>query len=437
MPLEVWCVYERKGGHLKVKPLRIAMLSIHSSPTGDLGTKDTGGMSVYVRELARELGQRGQHVDIYTRSFNVQKPQVVELYKNVRLIYLHIGKDAQVPKLALYPYLPVFLRELEAFRTRANIHYDIIHSHYWLSACLGNLACKYWGVPHIVMFHTLGALKNIAGPGELEPELRIAVEKKVVKECHRIIVAAVREKGNIVQYYDASPEKIGVIPCGVNLDRFQPGNKPAARRQLGYGRDETLLLYVGRFDPLKGIDRLLRATAVLQQYILRLVIVGGDDQQVTASQKLRAQVKKLGIQDVVDFAGRVTQNSLPLYYSAADVLTIPSYYESFGLVALEALACGTPVVATPVGAMESILHEGITGHIVQNPSPYSLAAGIETFIAKEYQETHSAVAVRSSILAYDWSHVASAIMEEYISLREEQKSRAGFTAPARFLACQN
>lgn len=402
----------REVAHLEAEQLKIAMLSVHSSPIGELGAIDTGGMSVYVREVAKELGDSGHLVDIYTRLTGSRQNQIADLYDNVRLIHLQAGGNGQMNKLALYAHLDEFFNELEAFRNRRSLDYDLIHSHYWLSGRVGSWAQERWEVPHVFMFHTVGAVKNSTAGSEKEPELRMAVEKHLARKCDRILVATDRERDHLVQHYGASPQTIGVVPCGVNLDLFRPLDKAAARQQLGFSQDESIVLYVGRFAPVKGIDRLMEAIAYLQQHQgLRLVIVGGDGDGAPEHQRFQSLARKLSIQDSVTFMGRIEQDDLPPYYSAADVVVVPSHYESFGLVALESLASGTPVVATKVGAMESILREGETGHVVNNGSPRSLAKGIEKFISSS--NGPSPHKVRASVFRFSWANVASAIMGEY------------------------
>jgi D-inositol-3-phosphate glycosyltransferase len=400
---------------VEAEQLRIAMLSVHSSPMGELGTKDTGGMSVYVRELARELGSLGHLVDIYTRHYNSVNAHRVELYENVRLIHLRAGNNGHRNKLALYSYLPDFFRELERFRTRESLDYDLIHSNYWLSGRVGKWAQERWEVPHLFMFHTVAAVKNSTVGSEKEPELRTATEKHLARNCDRILVATDKEKEHLMQHYGASPETIGVVSCGVNLNLFRPVDKAVARKQLGLIQDEPIVLFVGRFAPLKGIDRLIEAIAHLQHYKrLRLLVVGGDGQQTPEFQDLHRLSQKLGIQDSVTFVGRIEQDKLPPYYSAADVLVVPSHYESFGLVALESLASGTPVVATRVGAMESILKEGESGQVVSNGSPRLLADGIEAFISGS--NGLSAGAIRATVSRFSWANVASAMINEYAAV---------------------
>lgn len=393
------------------------MFSIHSSPIGELGTKNTGGMSVYIRELARELGNRGHRVDIYTKLNGSGHDHIIDLHENVRLIHLSAGNNGQVQKLTLYYYLADFLRALEKFKDRQNLHYDLIHSHYWLSGRLGNWVQERWNIPHIVMFHTLGVVKNIVGLAEQEPDLRLATERKLVTSSQRILAPTPEEKQNLINFYHAAAEKIGVVPCGVNLDLFQPHDKQAARKMLGLDENTPTALYVGRFDPIKGIDRLLEAIAHLRRrQPVQLLIIGGDGPKTEEFQNLQHQAQELGIADSVTFIGRIEQNRLPPYYSAADTLVIPSYYESFGLVGLESLACGTPVVSTPVGAMSAILQNGQAGALVDNAGPVPLAEGIASIFAQQQAGVFSAEKVRASVCQFGWKNVASGIIDEYAAV---------------------
>ena len=407
------------------------MFSIHSSPIGELGTKNTGGMSVYIRELARHLGVFGHRVDIYTKLNGSKQNQIIELYDNVRLIHLSAGSNGHVHKLALYYYLSDFFRALEGFKSQEGLHYDLVHSHYWLSGRLGSRVQDRWNIPHIVMFHTLGTVKNSAGLADREPDLRIATEKKLARTCQRILAPTDREKENLVKYCHTPAEKIGVVPCGVNLDLFQPMDRAAARQRLGFDPDESMVLYVGRFDPIKGIDRLLEAMAYLKHLKrMRLVIVGGDGPATAEYQSLQQLSAKVGIQKFVHFVGRVAQNQLPPYYSAADALVVPSYYESFGLVGLESLACGTPVVATRVGAMEDIIEDGKTGQVVADLTPRGLANSIEKIISYSAGPLLSAHAIRASVRKYGWSNVAAAVFNEYETVFRNSGSEAARTLSA-------
>ena len=392
--------------------LRMAMLSVHSCPVGNLGEKDTGGMSVYIRELARELGKQGHLVDIYTRVHDPRDPQVIDLGQNARLIHLTAGGDEEIDKLAVYPYLPEFTHSLEISREHNSLHYDLVFSHYWLSGQVGKYLQQLWDVPHIMMFHTLAVVKNTIGIGEGEPELRIETERELARACHRIIAPTDREKGNLILHYDALPERIGVVPCGVNLKQFKPVDRTTARQQLGFG-DDKIILFVGRIEPLKGIDRLLKALPYLQGIQgLRLVIIGGGEGSQHEIEQLRELSCKLHIQDSVAFLGLIKHEQLPCFYSAADVCVVPSHYESFGLAALESLACGTPVVATDVGDLKRIIHQGEAGYVVTDNTPHHLAGKIALLLSRPSPDMKSALSIRASISRFDWPNIADAILEE-------------------------
>ena len=395
------------------------MLSIHSDPIGALGTKDTGGMSVYIRELARQLGRRGHRIDIYTRLQESEDQSVTQLYENVRLIRLGIPSGGSLSKLALYPYLSKFFWALEDFRKAESLAYDLIHSHYWLSGRLGNWAQSLWNRPHVTTFHTLGEIKNRTGAGAQEPGFRIAAEKEIVHSCHRILAPTERERDSLIRSYGAPVEKIGVVPCGVNLDLFYPEAKTAARLKLGLDPADVILLYVGRFEALKGLNTLLEAMTYLKNHHrIRLVIVGGDGDKTPEHQALAQKTRKLKIGKKVMFVGPVDQHHLPSYYCAADALVVPSLYESFGMVGLEALACGRPVVSTPVGAVDSLIRKAQAGCIVPDFSPRSLADGIQSIISD--RNMPAAEVIRKSILEYSWSNVASAVIAEYASVIRQQ-----------------
>lgn len=398
-----------------LRSLRIAMLSIHSSPLGELGTGDTGGMSVYIREISRELGKAGHRVDIYTCAGSGRIEEL--LSENVRLIPLCIENNGHFGKSALLGYLPEVFLSIEAHMTANGICYDLVHSHYWLSGSVGRLAQDRWCVPHILMFHTTGIAKRMACGQEREPFIRLISEKRLARASDRVLAATESEKRLLMKYYDVSGEKIGVVPCGVNLQLFRPVARRLARQELGLHDSEFIALYVGRFAAVKGLERLLAAAAHLRfQRGVRFVIIGGDDQNTPVSTELRSLTKRASIGGIVQFQGRIEHNLLPLYYSAADVLVVPSYYESFGLVALESLACGTPVIATRVGAMDTLIQNGRTGFLVDSPSPILLASAIESIMIARSKRRISRDQIRASVLGYGWSDVASAIAQEYATV---------------------
>jgi len=392
--------------------LKIAMLSIHSCPLGKVGEENTGGMSVYIRELGRELGRRGHLVDVYTRIHEPIHDQMVELGKNARLIHFKAGGE-ETHKLELHSHLADFTRAIENFTKENGLRYDLIHSHYWLSGLVGERLQELWNIPHLIGFHTLGAVKNAVGIGEGEPMLRIDAERKLVKDCHRIIASTKKGKEDLITYYDADPEAISIVPCGVDLDLFRPIQRETARCHLGLN-GENIVVFVGRIIPLKGIDTVLKAMAYLEgKRRINLVVIGGDDHSQTEMQRLKNLSRTLGIDEEVIFLGSVRQERLPFFYSAADLCVVPSYHESFGLVVLESLACGTPVVATKVGCAESVIRNGETGYVVADNAPESLAGKILQLLLASNGKPDFVHSVRASVAKYSWSNISEAILEEY------------------------
>jgi len=262
------------------------------------------------------------------------------------------------------------------------------------------------------MFHTLGAVKNALGLSEDEPELRIEAERYLTNDCHRIIASTEKEKEHISTYHGASADKINVIPCGVNLDLFKPMGRDNARRYLGLD-SEKVILFVGRIEPLKGIESLLRAMTYLKDTPnLKLIVIGGDARSRDEVEKLKRICQELKIGDAVTFMELVKQEKLPYFYSAADICVIPSYYESFGLVALESLACGTPVVTTRVGDMENIIHQGETGYVVEDNAPQLLADKISLLLSLANGSDESINAMLASVAGFSWSNIAEMIARE-------------------------
>ena len=370
-------------------------------------------MSVYIRELSGELGRAGHKVDIYTCADSGKRDSRLFLSDNVRLIHLGIGHKEHITKSMLSGRLPEVFDSLEAYITSNKICYDLVHSHYWLSGEVGGLARNRWYMPHVVMFHTTGIAKRVACSQEREPALRLIAEKRLARKSDRILAATEKEKNLLVKYYDVPGEKIGMVPCGVNLERFRPVAKELARKELGLQDAGFLVLYVGRFAPVKGLSRLVAAAAHLRSRRgLRFMIIGGD-RQTQAFAELGRLARRASVEDIVQFQGRVDHDLLPLYYSAADVLVVPSYYESFGLVALESLACGTPVIAARVGAMDTLIRDGKTGLLADDLGPRSLASAIERLMALSSDGALSVNEIRASVLKYGWSNIASAVTREY------------------------
>ena len=393
----------------------IAVVSVHTSPLGRPGTRDSGGMNVYIRELSRELGRRYHQMDIFTRRSDASSPEVVEIDSNTRVIHIAAGPNSD-GKESLRGHLPQFLRGVLAFQERTGARYDLVHSHYWLSGWVGQGLKARWQVPHVIMFHTLGEAKNRARPAEREPDYRIEAERQIAASADRIICASEGERDLMVSIYGVPQGQIEVVPCGVDIDLFRPLNKGHVRRRLGLPLGEPIVLFVGRIEPLKGIDILLRAVAQLDSH-LRLLVVGGDEKDASRKADLRALAQALGIDQRVQFVDAVPHHKLPLYYNAADVCVIPSYWESFGLVALEAMACGVPVVASSVGGLRDTVRDGETGYLVVPWSvPEPFAERLALVLGNPELRRSLGLIARSAVERFRWSEVAARVEAIYHDL---------------------
>jgi D-inositol-3-phosphate glycosyltransferase len=401
--------------------LYVAMLSVHTCPLAALGGKETGGMNVYVREVSRELGRMGVSVDVFTRSQDPSIPRVVQLGERARVIHLAAGVEAPMARERVYDHLDEFVEGIEAWRIAEAIDYDLIHAHYWLSGVAALALKTRWSVPVLQMFHTLGRLKNrvARSAAELEPAVRVEEETRIVSEADRIVAANVVERAELLRDYAAHPSRIATIPCGVDTDLFTPGDRAEARQRLGLD-DRPVLLWVGRMAPIKGLDTLLDTVARLREggQDMRLLVVGGDADEPTSGHEisLRHRIARLGLVDSVRFVGPQPQSVLPRYYAAADLTVLPSYYESFGMVALEAMACGSPVIASRVGGLITTIRDGVTGFLVRDGDVGALAERIESLVADpELRWRLGREGVRWAA-QHRWPCVAEAVCKEYASL---------------------
>ncbi len=414
---------------MEPRPLRIAMISLHSSPLGEVGTRDTGGMSIYIRRLAEALAARGHRVDIFTRRQHGGQEPVVNLTDAVRVIHLKAGGWEPLPPPALAAHVREFTIGLNRMQGAHGIAYDLVHSHYWLSGLVGRSVAAAWGAPHVVVFHTLGELKNRVFSSPVEPRVRLRSERLLCRESDRIIATTETEREALTGLYEAPSERVAVIPCGVDLTGFRPMNQMESRRLLGMPSGDTVL-YVGRLDPVKGLEDLVAALPRVDQgRPLQLMVVGGDGDVAHEAGAVRELAARLQVSDRVTFAGRVPHEDLPAYYCACDLLAVPSHYESFGLVGLEALACGTPVVSTPVGAMKGLLADGRAGRLVPCRDPAGLAEGIRRVLRGRHGGRYPTGVVRSVALPYDWDVVAGKVESEYFRLLR-WRNLGGFDAGA-------
>lgn len=413
--------------HFFASPVRrVAMLSIHTCPLAMLGGKKTGGMNVYVRDFGRELGCFGVQVDVFTRSQDDCQPRIKhELGPGGRVIHVPAGPEKPIPVAEVGNYLDEFADGVLAFAEAEGIHYDLIHSHYWLSGLVAERLQRHWPhAPIVHMFHTLGHMKNLIAQdaSERAPQERLEGEAQVVRLADRLIAATPAEEQQLLDYYAADAAKIRVIPPGVDLGRFRPIDKKEAKRKVGIPCGDANILFVGRIEPLKGVDTLLRAMSILQERHPEsiqntcLAIVGGDpwrddlDTEMARLQQLRTD---LGIHNLVTFLGAKDQEVLPYYYAAAEMVVMPSHYESFGMVALEAMAMGTPVIASEVGGLAHLVQPGVNGFHVPSRDPEALAARILALLTNKPLRQQLGEQARAHTKQYSWEHITARMIEVY------------------------
>jgi len=393
-------------------------------------------MNVYVRELCRGLGRLGVQTDVFTRRQDPDVPTVVELGEHARVIHVDAGAPRHRDKYAVVDDLPELACNIQRYRNHIGARYDLIHSHYWLSGRLATLFKEHWHAPVVAMFHTLGALKNRVAldAAELEQQIRVDIERRTMATADRIVAATEVDRSHMLEAYTANPRKIAVVPGGVNLELFGPGDRQAARRTLGLGPEPTLM-FVGRIQRLKGIDILIRAAAELRNDIggLRVLIAGGTgdetgrqpSEEARELQRLRSLVDELDLSGVVQFIGAVEQPRLAEYYRAADVTVMPSTYESFGLVAVESMACGTPVVASRVGGLATIVRDGENGALVPWRDPRLFADRIRPILT---DAAHAATLKRGALETaelYSWDAVAERTVSVYDGMLTRSVGRLG------------
>jgi D-inositol-3-phosphate glycosyltransferase len=367
----------------------IALISDHGDPAAEIGKEEAGGQNVYVRQVGEALSKLGWQVDMFTRKANADDPTIVQHTPHCRTIRLSAGPEEFIPRDRLFEYMPEFVTEFQKYQ--AKHHYPLIHTNYWMSAWVGLEVQKTHNVQLIHTYHSLGAVKYQAVPNRPAiAETRLAVEKAILENAH-CTVATSPQEAEMLRSFVSDLGHIEVIPCGTDISRFHTIPKADARQQLGLAPTDEVIVYVGRFDPRKGIETLVRAAGLIKQNAvdasnLRLVIVGGSDPTKSDGQerqRIEQLVHELGLTEHTIFAGRVGHDRLPLYYTAADVCVIPSHYEPFGLVAIEAMACGTPVVASDVGGLKFSVVSEETGLLVPPQDTAAFAGAIERILSDD------------------------------------------------------
>ncbi|MQG21515.1 MAG: glycosyltransferase family 1 protein [SAR202 cluster bacterium] len=393
--------------------LNVAVLTVHSCPLATLGEQDAGGMNVYVLALARSIIGSDLSIDIYTRDHESCTQKITRINESLRIIHLRAGQP-DLDKYELLSALPNFIENLVSFAADESKIYDVIHSHYWLSGFVGNHLKRIWQVPHITSFHTLAEVKQRFMSGTIESADRASIEASIISLADGVVAFTTHEKEALVNYYGATSEQVFVIPCGVDLELFKPSEQFEARSQLDFDA-RPIILFVGRIEPLKGVDLLCKSVAMLKDVDSpRLIVVGGESER-TEMERLDDLVQELNLNSNIEFVGPVDHSELPLYYNAADVVAIPSYYESFGLVAVEALACGTPVIASRVGGLSDIVQSDEVGYLVSCRRPESFAERLEIVVGNKYLRDSFKDAARASVMHLGWGKVASEIGALYSS----------------------
>jgi D-inositol-3-phosphate glycosyltransferase len=410
--------------------MNIAMLSYHTCPLAVLGGKDTGGMNVYVRELTRFLGQINVHVDVFTRSQDEHVAHVLhDLGYSNRVVHINAGPEVPMLKSELIKYIPDYYNGIRDFARRKGIHYDLIHSHYWMSGIAAGMLQEEWHIPIIQMFHTLGYMKNKIAQNstEIEGSYRLKGEQKVMDVADKIIAATPDELKQLTTHYQVDQQKITIIPPGVDCSHFYPIPKDEAKAFIGIPPDSRMILFVGRIEPLKGVETLLRAISIMREECnlkecpYHVVIIGGDSNDQIADPdselfRLKSLCHDLGLDETVIFLGKRDQNTLPYYYSAAEMLVMPSYYESFGMVALESMACGTPVVASNIGGLAYLVQDGVTGFTVSDRNDKALARRVSQLLFDQELQAKIGKQAAQYALSYSWENIAAKIKSLYEEL---------------------
>ncbi len=395
--------------------MKIAIISVHTCPSLLPGIKNAGGMNVYLLEISKQLAKHGYTVDIFTQS---HKPNflcdTIPIADGIRIIHIDLGKNSQnSTKFKLLPYIPDFTYKVLKWSAQARQSYDLIFSHYWLSGLVGIELSKEWCVPHVTAFHTTAALKSRAQAGGNEDISRAHSEFNITQSADKILVWTNAEKLTISSLYESNPEKFLVLPPGINCDTFSPSRNSNIAYKNGY----PTILFVGRLDRIKGLDILLSAMKLLEIPDVRLRIIGGNNAS-SERQRLFEGVKSNLLENRVEFINAMNRLELPNQYRKADLFIAPSYYESFGFAALEAAACGIPVIASNVDGLSKIVEDGQTGYLVNSLCPEHFAEKIDLLLANNALRKRMGIAARNKALSMQWDTGVQEMMKMFSILVE-------------------
>ena len=405
------------------RPRRVATLSVHTSPVDQPGTGDAGGMNVYVLETSRRLAELGVAVDVFTRATSSALPPVVEVAPGVLVRHVVAGPYEGLAKADLPAQLCAFSAEVLRVEAQHDAgYYDLVHSHYWLSGEVGRVAAARWGVPLVHSAHTLAKVKNasLADGDTPEPLGRLVGEDRTVAQADRLVASTPDEARQLRELYGAHPDQVVTVPPGVDLELFRLADASAARTRLGVPPDAVVLLFVGRIQPLKAPDVLLRAVPPLLERVpelrgrLRVLVVGGPSGTgLDRPEALHQLAASLGIADLVRFEPPAPPDRLADFYRAADVTVVPSHSESFGLVALESQACGTPVVAAAVGGLPTAVRDGVSGLLVGSHDPADFAAVLARVATEPGLRARLSRNARAHAERFSWERTADGLLTAY------------------------
>ncbi len=399
-------------------PHRVAMISMHTSPLAIPGVGDAGGLNVYVAEVARRLGERGLKVDVFTRTQAPHDPPMVEIHEHTRVINMPAGSHLLTSKEELPDVVDSFAAQLSDRMPG----YDLIHSHYWLSGLVGIQLAADHGIPLVHTMHTMARVKNAVSDGTqlVEPDDREHGEAAVVAAANTLTANTVDEEAELRRHYGARPEQIAIVPPGVDLHTFHPCDQPKSRAQFGVPQDAQVILFVGRIQPLKAPDTLIRAVAELarrdrrRRERLRLIIIGSPSGPDAGwSRTLPRLAAELDVSELVDFRPHSIRTELFRWYCVSDVVGVPSYTESFGLVALEAQACGRPVVATDVGGLRHTVVDQQTGLLVAGDNPGQWADALAAVLDVEEDRVRMGANAAGHASTFSWDNTAAATLQAY------------------------
>lgn len=412
---------------------RMAVISYHTCPISDETDAEIGGMNIYVLELSKALAKKGYILDIFTRSQDENSPRIVQVSENLRVIHVPAGPQKPLSKKEIEQYIPEFLTHFYEFVENEKVTYQIVSCHYFLSGIVGLDIKKKFGIPMVMTFHTLGLMKNLVARSddERESKERIQTEQLLVHESDQIVATSETDAQYIQYLYDGDPEKIAVLTPGVDLAIFIPTDKTVAKNKIGAAIDEKMILFVGRIEPLKGIDVLLYALKILlgthPELKVCVWIVGGDVSQDSDDwskelKKLSEIREVLGIHPSVNFVGRKLQRELPVYYNAADLMVMPSHYESFGITAVEAMACGVPVITTDVTGVSKLIDKEHSNLITSANNPIRLSQRITTLLCDKDEYEKVSKSVSENVRDLSWDNAADHFIEMCKSCSKDNMS---------------